>query len=202
MLDLIEKGGVLMLPIVLASVLGLALALERFIVLSRTKLPRSDEFERFLGSVRSGDTAAAEAWLGHRAGPVPAVLRAILQSGRDTARSEKAAALAGDEALERLNQRLPWLSVLGALVPLVGLLGTVVGMIRAFAGVAASGQAGDITILADGIWESLLTTAAALSVAIPVLLAHHALVARVDRIAFAMRQAGEHLLLTLEKGES
>jgi biopolymer transport protein ExbB len=201
MWELIAKGGELMYPILAASVFALAVIVERFIVLSRTRTPESSEVERIVSNLRDGDDEGAESLLSEGRTPVHEVMRAAYNAVGDEHTREKAAGLAGDIVLRDLNVRLPWLAVLGSLIPLVGLLGTVVGMIRVFSRVADAGDVSDISLLAGGIWEALLTTAAGLTVAIPVLLAYHALLGRVDRIAFAMKHAGESLIEALNERE-
>jgi biopolymer transport protein ExbB len=195
MLELFHKGGEMMYPILGCSVFALAVIVERLIVLAATPIPRAKVVAELLGAVRSGDTDRAISLASQGKTPVHRVLLAIAEAPGGQAAQEKAAGLAGDEVLRQLNQRLPWLAILGSLVPLMGLLGTVVGMIRVFSNVAAAGDVSDITLLAGGIWEALLTTAFGLAVAIPILLAYHLLLGKVDRVAFAMRRAGERYLL-------
>jgi biopolymer transport protein ExbB len=201
MWELIAKGGELMYPILAASVFALAVIVERLIVLSRTPTPHRSEISKLLDKVRGGERSAVKAQLAKGRSPVYDVMRAAYDAVGDDRAREKAVGLAGDAVLRDLNQRLPWLAVLGSLIPLIGLLGTVVGMIRVFSRVADAGDVSDISLLAGGIWEALLTTAAGLTVAIPILFAYHALLGRVDRIAYEMRYAGESLIAALKAEE-
>ena len=201
MLELFYRGGEMMYPILGCSVFALAVIVERLIVLAGTRIPPAAQIARLLDAVRDGDRSTAIALAREAKTPVHRVLLAIAEvRGGEDAR-EKAAGLAGDDVLRALNLRLPWLAILGSLVPLMGLLGTVVGMIRVFTRVAEAGDVSDITLLAGGIWEALLTTAFGLSVAIPILLAYHLLLGKVDRVAFAMRRAGERYLLAQRESE-
>jgi biopolymer transport protein ExbB len=190
-----------MYPILGCSVFALAVIVERLIVLTMTRIPGPTEISKLLDAVRTGDTDQASRLAREAKTPVHRVLRAIAEAHGGEGAQEKAAGLAGDDVLRELNLRLPWLAILGSLVPLMGLLGTVVGMIRVFSRVAEAGDVSDITLLAGGIWEALLTTAFGLAVAIPILLAYHLLLGKVDRVAFAMRRAGESYLLSQREHE-
>ena len=96
------------------------------------------------------------------------MLRAVLESqSRDKGALEEAALMEARRELRLLNLRLPALGLLAGLAPLLGLLGTVIGMIKAFQQVAAAQGAVNPSMLANGIWEALLTTGAGLTVAIP-----------------------------------
>jgi biopolymer transport protein ExbB len=201
MWELFQKGGELMYPILGCSVFALAVIIERLIVLGGTKIAGSVELAQLLAAARVGDVDKAAQLAKRQKTPVHRVIRALAETRGGEAAQEKAAAVAGDDVLRELNLRLPWLAILGSLVPLMGLLGTVVGMIRVFARVAEAGDVSDITLLAGGIWEALLTTAFGLTVAIPILLIYHLLLGKVDRVAFEMRRAGESYLIAQREGE-
>jgi len=126
-------------------------------------------------------------------GIMSSFLTAILQEQSEEL-CEKAASTAGDDILFNLNRRLDLLSMLGTVTPLMGLLGTVVGMIKVFSRVAAAGDMSDISILAGGIWEALLTTAAGLAVAIPILFAQNYLERKVDKISHRMMQKAQKIV--------
>jgi len=102
---------------------------------------------------------------------------------------------------QRLTRRLSLLNLIAGLAPLVGLLGTVVGMVRAFQTVATSQGAVNPSMLAGGIWEALLTTVAGLSIAIPALLFHHYLDQRVRQFAFQIDHYGTALIRLLSQKE-
>ena len=101
--------------------------------------------------------------------------------------TEDAIALAGSRNLKVLEKGVGALSLIAAIAPLMGLTGTVLGMIESFRVMAASGGGAGIGLLAKGIWEALITTAAGLLVAIPAEIAYHYLEGRLDEIALAMK---------------
>lgn len=103
--------------------------------------------------------------------------------------------LAGETVLERLEARLSLLSVLARLAPLMGLLGTILGMITTFSRIAEARSGVDMSLLAGGIWQALLTTAAGLCIAIPALFFLSCFQGKVRRVADALNKAGNAALL-------
>ena len=95
----------------------------------------------------------------------------------------------GNEELEQLQSYLRPLEVIGSVSPLLGLLGTVIGMILAFQGIEAAGNQVDPSALSGGIWQALLTTAIGLSISIPILFAHNWFERRLERLRHAMEDA-------------
>ena len=93
-----------------------------------------------------------------------------------------------------MDKNLRGLAVIGNIAPLLGLLGTVTGMIRAFMKIQRLGGIVDASVLAGGIWEALITTAAGLSVAIPTLVAYHYFEGRIDNIASQIKDVASELL--------
>lgn len=182
-LNLLFRGGVLMVPIVLCSVIGLALILDRFNTYRKLKL------EGFVieGGVRQalgrGDTPAA---IGHLEGDESAgslILAAALTRYHEGSGGIRSSfALAAGELIRRMEVSLRGLATVAALAPLLGLLGTVIGMIRAFMVIEGQGASVSPALLAGGIWEALMTTAAGLSVAIPCLMFHNLFQGRIERV--------------------
>ena len=194
----LDKGGGLMYLLLLCSVLVLAITLERWLRIRRARTNTDMLFGPVEGMISRDDMAGAYAHVRFFRGPLAAVLRAVLEShSRERADLEEAALMEARRELRLLNQRLPALSLLAGLAPLLGLLGTVIGMIKAFQQVAAAQGAVNPSLLANGIWEALLTTGAGLSVAIPALIFHHALDQRVKRCAFEMDYFGAALIRLL-----
>ncbi len=201
MLELFEKGGVIMYPILASSILALAVIVERLIVLARTRTPSAEDMSTLRAKARDGRVDEVAQLLAAGKTPVHRVLEAVWSTEGDEHAREKSAGLAGDLVLRALNARLQWLAILGSLVPLMGLLGTVLGMVRCFANVAEAGDVSDISLLAGGIWEALLTTVAGLAVAIPVLLAYYWLSGKVEKVAFEMAQHGDRFIAAMRTAE-
>ena len=198
-----QQGGLLMYPLLLFSVVVLAIALERWL---RLRLARTDA-EALYGIVEHLLThqalERAQAHLQLHPGALAAVWRALLAApSHDKADLEEVALMHARRELRQLNLRLPTLHLIAGLAPLLGLLGTVVGMVKAFQQVATAAGAVNPALLASGIWEALLTTVAGLVVAIPALLLHHGLVQRVQRYAFEIDYYSTALIRLLSRSES
>jgi biopolymer transport protein ExbB len=183
MWGLIKKGGPVMIPLGIASVLALALGIERFISLRKDRiLPEAfvTEFGEAWKSDASGKTAEEVC------GAYPDSLARIFRAGVQWRKQGHEAVgkamedAAGREA-EKIKRSVRPLSVIAGVCPLLGLLGTVYGMIDAFQRTADAGGAAKTSDLANGIYEALVSTAAGLTIAIPVLLLFHWLSTRADR---------------------
>lgn len=190
--DFLVKGGIMMIPIGLCSLVALALMAERLLVLRRGRVI-PPEFLRGLRATyqqHPGDHGRALAYCRRNASPVAKVFAAgIKRLGADLAMVEKHIQETGEREVLKLRRFLRGLSVIAAVTPLLGLLGTILGMIKAFQTVALAGESlGKAELLAKGIYEAMITTAAGLIVAIPVLVAYHWISARIDRLVAEMDQ--------------
>ncbi len=192
-MEFIEKGGFMMYPIILSSVVALAVFVERLFVFSTIKMLNKENLREIFNSIEKNGSKQTLSLVESKKGIMSSFLTAILKEQSEEL-CEKAASTAGDDILFNLNRRLDLLSMLGTVTPLMGLLGTVVGMIKVFSRVAAAGDMSDISILAGGIWEALLTTAAGLAVAIPILFAHNYLERKVDKISHRMMQKAQKIV--------
>jgi biopolymer transport protein ExbB len=182
--ELIKKGGPIMYPLGLCSLIALAIGLERAIGLRRSRIipPRfMSDLEAAYGD-NSKDNAAAIRFCEESRTPVGRIFRAGLMSlPRGDAAVEKAVEDTGGREVDRMKRSLRGLSVIASLTPLLGLLGTVYGLIGAFQE-TASKQYDKTANLAEGIYEALVTTAAGLTIAIPVLMVYQWLNGRTDGI--------------------
>ncbi len=195
MFSLIVAGGPVMIPIILLSVLALGLILERIVAFTRVREPRADLLPWVLVELGKGRGAAVAEELSRSSSPEAAVLREGVLA-RSTAPEERELRMQAraQKELARLERFLPWLSSLANVETLLGLLGTVTGMIRSFLALRISGIA-DPAVLAGGISEALITTAAGLVVAIPSLVTYHVLIQTVDRITARVETAATELQL-------
>lgn len=192
MFTMIKKGGPIMIPLGIASVVALALALERFISLRREKiLPNG--FLSGLGEAWDSDPSGrtAEEFCDKSAGAAGHVFKAGIQ-WRDSGYQAVAKAIedAGIREADKMKRSLRGLSIIAAVSPLLGLLGTVYGMIDAFQQTSESGGAARTSDLATGIYEALVTTAAGLTLAIPVMLLYQYLLTRVDGLVDHIDEVG------------
>lgn len=195
MSELFVKGGWIMYAILGSSVLALTLIFERVIFFARIRNDDLSLLKRVEDALTSGRrTDAMDLCKGAR-GLTRNVMTACLEEwDRGCERMEDVVNFEGNRTVELLEKHLRGLSVISQSTPLLGLLGTVMGMIKAFMKIEEVGGEVNVSLLAGGIWEALLTTAFGLIVAIPTLFAYHMFEARVERYAGLIRDTGERLV--------
>lgn len=199
LMDIFDKGGMVVWVLLGYSVLALAIILERlaqFFLMGR--LPA--EFERQLPQVLA--RSELRNWLERLKGPEVAILSGTLDAAAGGVKDlTRVAQRLGSQELQRMERGFRTLGILGNTAPLLGLLGTIIGMIKAFMVIEQAGGRVDAQALAGGIWEAMLTTGVGLVVAIPVLLALHMLEGMADRRAQSMRSCASLLLEQLPHSE-
>lgn len=196
-LALLKLGGPVVLVLMAMSVAALAVTLFKLIQFRNCSKRSLDRLDRALSLWCEGDRAAAMQGLDASRSPVAPVLRqgmawlADAQVDAGTVATELTRM--AQQMLARFASMLGVLEQVSYLAPLLGLLGTVLGIIDVFHGLAGQGANANAGVLAGGIWEALLTTAVGLCVAIPFALVHSALQSRVD----TLRTRTENLLTRL-----
>ena len=184
--DFIVKGGPVMIPIILCSLVAMAVVAERLINLRRRiVIPPSflPGLKQSLGDNGEGKRKALDYCKANNS-PVARVFAAgIKRLGEPVELLERHITEAGEREAIKLRKYLRVLQVIAAVAPLLGLLGTIFGMINAFQTVAISGEAlGKTEMLAEGIYQAMITTAAGLIVAIPVLICYHWISSKIDSL--------------------
>ena len=196
LLELINKGGPIVYIIGVLSVIAIAVAVERFVGLRRSRIIPPN-FMRGLGEAfgpEGNDMAAAERYCERTPSPVSNVVRAGVQKlGRRLEVVEKAVEDAAAREADRMRRGLDTLAMVGSISPLLGLLGTIYGMISAFRAAAEHGL-GRAEVLATGIYLALVTTAAGLTVAVPTVLLYHFLAGRIERLTEEIERVGNEFL--------
>jgi len=193
-----------MIPIGLCSFILLAFVFERSINLRRGRVIPKPFVTRFLQQIREGelDRQQALTLCDENKSPVAVVFAgAVRKWGRPAVEVEQAIIDAGERVTNHLRRYLRVLNAVATVSPLLGLLGTVVGMIRSFNAIATHDAMGRPELLASGISQALLTTAAGLSVAIPALLFYLFFVSRVDRLIIDIDALGQELANMISAGE-
>ncbi len=195
MFEFFLKGGLLMWPILLCSIISIAIILERayHFFQARTKIPNI--FSRTKSLLKDGRPDEALKLCESTSGPIAHILAiGIHIRKRSLEEKEQIIVRAGSRLIRQLDRNLRGLAIIGNITPLLGLLGTVTGMIRAFMKIQELGGRVDASVLAGGIWEALITTAAGLTVAIPTIVFYHYFEGRVDDIMSQMKEVGSELL--------
>ncbi|MBD3380299.1 MAG: MotA/TolQ/ExbB proton channel family protein [Candidatus Omnitrophica bacterium] len=189
------KGGPLMWPIVLCSVISFAIIADRSFVFYKARTRASNILSRVKALCKEEKYEEALRLCEGTPGPVAHILAiGIHVRNRKTEDREKLIARAGSRIVRQLGKNLRGLGIIGNITPLLGLTGTVAGMINAFMKIQELGGRVDPSVLAGGIWEALITTVAGLCVAIPTLVAYQYFEGRVDDISSQMKDTAVELL--------
>jgi biopolymer transport protein ExbB len=196
-----KKGGPLMYPIALCSLLSLAVILERIFALQRRKVIPTQVFKELQNYWNRGEIHSILPLCEQSESPLTRILAAgFRRIGLGLLETERALEVAGQHEVSLLTTNLRVLGAVGVITPMLGLLGTVTGMIKAFENIAQSG-AGNPNLVASGIAEALTTTAAGLIVAIPSLAAYHFFRGRIDRLIYELEEIATTLLAGLHEKE-
>lgn len=195
MLEILNKGGPLMYLIVLGSVAALAIFIERVLFYHRSQINTEQFMKGIRNVLQRGSLTEAISICDETPGPVAQVVKmAILKHDRPREEIRETLEDVGLVEVPRLERRLVALATIANVAPLVGLLGTVIGMILCFQTIMEKGQpvlAGDVS---KGIWQALLCTAGGLIVAIPSYIAYNYLVSRVDAIVLDMEKCATEMV--------
>ena len=202
MLEIVQAGGWLMLPIIACSIVAAAIILERLWTLQPARVLPKDLTTEVWQWVRGGQLDRQHIQSLHQSSPLGQVLAAGLSSrdlGRDVAKENIEDT--GRHVVHELERYLNPLGTIAAISPLLGLLGTVIGMVKVFAAITVHGV-GNPGVLAGGISEALITTAAGLTVAIPSLIGYRYLRGRVDGLVIRMEKEAMKFLEALVQHQS
>ena len=188
MLELIKSGGLLMWPLLLCSVISLAIIAERFWSLQTKRIAPKNLLAQVWQWQKSGHLDAKRLQQLRNGSPLGRILAAgLVNSRRDREVMKESIEEVGRHVVHEMERFLNTLGTIAAITPLLGLLGTVIGMIKVFAVITTEGV-GDPSVLAEGISEALITTATGLTVAIPSLMFFRYFHGRVDEHVVTMEQ--------------
>ncbi|MEE8092654.1 MAG: MotA/TolQ/ExbB proton channel family protein [Gammaproteobacteria bacterium] len=197
MLEIVQAGGWLMLPIIACSIVAAAIILERLWTLQQTRVLPTDLTTEVWQWEKSRQLDRQRVQSLHQGSPLGQILAAGLSNrhlGRDIAKENIQDT--GRHVVYELERYLNTLGTIAAISPLLGLLGTVIGMVKVFAAITVYGV-GNPGVLAGGISEALITTAAGLSVAIPSLIGYRYLRGKVDNLVVQMEKEAMKFLEVL-----
>ena len=202
MAKIFQMGGPLMYPILLCSILFVGIFLERLYHLHRSQIDTHEFIAGIRNILKKKNIAEAISICEETPGPVAHVLKAgILKHDRPKEEIKETIEDAALYEVPRLEKNLVVLATIAHITPLLGLLGTVIGMINAFQRIQELGGVHKASDLAGGIWEALITTAAGLSVAIPVYVAYNYLVSRVNSMVLDMERGATEIVDILKAEE-
>ncbi|MFA6635886.1 MAG: MotA/TolQ/ExbB proton channel family protein [Candidatus Omnitrophota bacterium] len=194
MLDVFTKGGPVMWFLLFCSLAAVAVALERFFIFQGFNIDTGNMLARVRKMITEENFEKAEKMCRKVKSPVANVMAVSLHvRERPQAEKEKIVSIAGSREIRRMGKRVRTLGVVAHIAPLLGLLGTVTGMIRAFREIQSLGGDVNASVLAGGIWEALITTATGLAIAIPAMLAYHYFEGEIERFTSEMKESVQQI---------
>ncbi len=196
MWEFLSKGGFLVYPILLGSVLALALFVERLLILRRNKIIPQRQLNQLIKLFYSKKWSEAKFVCQKEDSPLGRIVSGMLNAAENRlplARVKEIAEELGERESFNLERKIGAIGVIASIEPLLGLLGTVLGMIDAFRQVEVGGV-GDPRLVASGVWTALITTALGLAVAIPAFLAYRYLLNRAELLTLELQEACSSLL--------
>ncbi|MGB5623515.1 MAG: MotA/TolQ/ExbB proton channel family protein [Gammaproteobacteria bacterium] len=202
MFEIVRAGGWLMLPLLLCSVVAVAIIIERLWTLRRRRVLPDDLTVKVWEWAHNRKLDESHLRALSESSPLGQILASgLLNRSRSRDIMKESIEDTGRHVVHELERYLNSLGTIAAITPLLGLLGTVIGMVKVFTAITTHGV-GNPTVLAGGISEALLTTAAGLSIAIPSLIGYRYLRGRVDSLVVQMEKEAMKLVDTIHRGES
>lgn len=202
MVEIVKAGGWLMAPIILCAILALGIVLERFWTLQQKRVLPEDLTSKVWGWVEQNTLDHKRIHSLHQGSPLGQVLAAgLINRKEERAVMKDSIEDTGRHVVHELERYLDTLGTVAAISPLLGLLGTVIGMVKVFTAITTHGV-GDPTVLAGGIAEALITTAAGLTVAIPALIGYRYYRNRVDTLVVDMEKEAIKLVEALHRRQA
>lgn len=188
--EILSQGGILMIPLFILSVLAIYVIAERWRTLENSQMDVNSMLNNIESLLKSGSQQRAIQYCEEFDKPLARILKSgIRRLGRPIRDIEQAIHNAGKKEIYQLEKRMNWLATIASVAPLIGFTGTVTGMIRAFMDIQSLQGNVNPSVLAGGIWEALITTAAGLIVGIIALGFYNYLVGKVDRMVFELENA-------------
>ncbi len=198
-ISFLAKGGILVIPILFCSIIALTIVLERLYRFRKLRIKNPDLIIMVKKALNEKGIDEALFIVENSKNPLGRVLKEGIkkyQAGKKE--MERAMTFAAEKEIRELEKYLPALSTIGDVAPLLGLLGTVTGMIKAFMVIERLGGKVNASVLAGGIWEAMLTTALGLSVAIPTIVAHNYLVSKLRNFTADLQEKLNEFLEILD----
>ena len=193
--DLTLKGGLIMIPIALLSVLGIYIFIERFIIIGQASKGDSDFMNNIRDAMHNGRLDAALSHCRNTDSPLARIIEKGLQR-LDRPLGDINAALENVGSLEvaKLEKNISYLATIAGGAPMLGFLGTVIGLAKAFYDLSTAGINLDIQLLSGGIYQALVATVAGLIVGIVSYFCYNILVARVQKLVFALQSRASEFM--------
>jgi biopolymer transport protein ExbB len=200
LLDILLLGGWVMIPLLLLSILTIYLLIERLVTIRQANSDPEAITDRIRDYVRNGDVEGAISYCEQKDVPITRILKQGLERlGRPISEIQDAVQAAGKHETFELEKRTNLLASVAGIAPMLGFFGTVVGMIRAFQEIQNLQGNVNPSVLAGGIWEALVTTAAGLLVGILALFSYNFLISRIRRLTNDMERSATDFIDLLQE---
>ena len=198
---ILVKGGPVMIPIIIGSIIGLAIIMEKIWHLWSIRLDVDSFRERFYSLLKRGDIDSALKLCDEKPkAPLAKVLKVGIEKRHLPIHEvEKALERIGNSQIKRLEEYIGGLISIIGIEPLLGFLGTITGLIRAFMAWERAGSAITVSVLAQGIYEAMITTAAGLTIAVPYYLICNYLISRIKYISYELSDSSMELVEVLSE---
>lgn len=197
--EILMQGGVLMVPLFILSVLAIYVIAERWRTLENSKMDVPAMLNNIESLLKSGSQQRAIQYCEEFDKPLAHILKAgIRRLGRPIRDIEESIRNAGKKEIYYLEKRMNWLATIAGVAPLIGFTGTVTGMIRAFMDIQSLQGNVNPSVLAGGIWEALITTAAGLIVGIIAFGFYNYLLGKINRMIFELENASADFIDLLQ----
>ncbi|RKY30813.1 MAG: MotA/TolQ/ExbB proton channel family protein [Candidatus Omnitrophota bacterium] len=195
LLEITIKGGLIMIPIILCGALTLAIIIEKLITLKRAEIDTEKFLTQIEAILKRRKIKEALDFCDKYTQPVPRIIKeGILKCDRSREEIKEAIEDAASYEIPQLEKYLGILATIATVAPLLGLLGTVTGLIKGFMVIEAKGGLVNPSDLARGIWEALITTVGGLAVAIPAHLSYNYFVSKVNNLILQMEKSATRIM--------
>lgn len=198
-IELIDKAGVLIYPLAALAIWGIVIIVIKSVTLKRDRIIVPDAVEQLETLVVSGNIPEATAYCKKTSAPMTRILlAAIINYEKNEAELKESVEEAGRQELPRIQSHLTTLSTIASVAPLLGLFGTVLGMISVFSVLSQQANV-EATMLAGGISEALITTACGMAIAMPTLAFYNHFTSRVQNLIIEIEKISLHMVAVLKK---
>ncbi|MCF8308477.1 MAG: MotA/TolQ/ExbB proton channel family protein [Bacteroidales bacterium] len=185
--DLMLKGGWIMVPLAVLSVITVYIFIERFLIISRATKEDNNFMNNIRDFIHDGKVDSAVALCKSTKGPLPSMIeKGLTRLGKPLNDVNAAIENVGKLEVSRLEKNIATLATVAGAAPMIGFLGTVMGMVKAFYDMSMAGNNVDIALLSTGIYQAMITTIAGLIVGIIAYILHNILVARIEKVVFLL----------------
>lgn len=198
-IEILSQGGLLMIPLFILSVLAIYVIAERWRSLENSKMDINSTLNTIESLLKSGSQQRALQYCDDIDKPLARILKSgIRKLGRPLSDIRDSIKNAGKKEIFQLEKRMNWLATIASVAPLIGFTGTVTGMIRAFMDIQSLQGNVNPSVLAGGIWEALITTAAGLIVGIIAYGFYNFLLGKINRLIFELENASADFIDLLQ----